>query len=61
MVDVAGKPATARLELVDTAAFRTYPLAGTAVSSLTLTIVDVYPGQEGEDASVTELSFHTSR
>ncbi len=61
MVDVAGKPATARLELADTAEFRTYPLAGTAVSELTLTIVDVYPGQEGEDASLTELSFHTSR
>ena len=61
LVDVSGTTSTERLELADDAAFRTYPLAGTAVSSLTLTVVDVYPGQEGEDASLTELSFHTTR
>ncbi len=58
---MAGEATTTRLELADTAKFRTYALAGTAVSSVTITVVDVYPGQAGEDASVTELSFHTSR
>lgn len=61
LTDVAGDVATERLELDDTPDFRTYDVAGSAVVEARLTIVDVYPGQQGEAASLTEVSFHAKR
>jgi hypothetical protein len=61
LTDVAGAVTTERLELDDTADFRTYDLAGSAVVEARITVVDVYPGQQGEAASLTEVSFHAKR
>lgn len=61
LTDVAGGVATERLELDDTPDFRTYDVAGSAVVQVRVTVVDVYPGQQGEAASLTEVSFHARR
>ena len=60
-VDVSGASTSTRLELEDTADFRSHDLTASAVTLLTMTIVDVYPGQEGQDASLTEVSFHVRK
>jgi hypothetical protein len=60
-VDVSGAPTSSRLELEDTADFRSHELTASAVTLLTMTIVDVYPGQEGQDASLTEVTFHVRK
>lgn len=60
-LDLSGAPTSSRLELEDTADFRSYDLTASAVTRLTMTIVDVYPGQEGQDASLTEVSFHVRK
>lgn len=60
-VDVSGASTSTRLELEDTADFRSHDLTASAVIRLTMTIVDVYPGQEGQDASLTEVSFHVRK
>ena len=61
LTDVSGQVSSSRLELEDTADFRTYDLTGTAVLQVRLTVVDVYAGQQGADAALTDVSFHTQR
>ncbi len=56
--DAGGKTTTARLEVGDTDEFRTYPVNATNAVTVTMTVLDVYPGQATRQVSLTEISFH---